>query len=657
MPAHSPLSPIARAAPTDVARDAAVLRGLLERGLRPLEARAVDLGDASEHVRAFWAEVGWSPLYASRLEPPETAHAVATAPKLMAAYAREKRFRLRMRDLPTSYRLVHVDSQGLGFSLTDESSGADPSTLVLSEQKGTITRGPASYLASCSAYLLAIAFRRYYETEFEAKPSLDIGGRPLLPLLAPEARELADGVWLVASADKKGRVRHSVRHVTTEALIAWLRTLPAGTAAVMNLGRAGANVRVNAASRKRLTSVHPLENPAGDFLYEVGSLDNVPVIYWRDPEKSTPHILVSHRRSRRFAPPAKARAKAGPRPELYSVFDTPGLRAPPKPVRHSEATMRKAIEALAGLIDPLPLHNANRRPVALESNAPRDLRLFWERIGWSDLLRRVCVCPERTVGEEEARALLGRWMEDASTRDRYELLDGADPTMLPVFPERWRLFQYHRPRKAHDYLMHDSYLVVADESEGAHDPPLFEIMPGQPEPTYLPKRYVAHLARQLFDEAFDKAAGPAAPPKDAPRAFEPLIDDVWLVAPGVLCRRSKAAGPRGSGFGVCFGSLRSYYDYARTLPDKVLAQGAPSGGDAVTHKVLAKANLTPDRAAKLGMRVSPVHSEGRGVQIALGLVEGAPVWLEWLLFNDRVFGRSLVTTASDLERVKRALNT
>jgi hypothetical protein len=554
-----------------------------------------------------------------------------------------------------------VDSQGLGFSLTDESSGADPGILVLSEQKGTITPGPTSYLAHCSADLLAIAFRRLYETEFETKPSLDLGGRPLLPLLAPDFRELANGVWLVSSAPGKGRVRHSVRHETTEALIAWLRSLPAGTAAVMNLGRAGASVKVNAATRKRLTSVHPLKNPAGDFLYEVGSLDKVPVIYWRDPEKSTPQILVSHRLSRRFAPPVKARAKAGPGPELFSVWDTPGLRSPPKPVKHPEATIRKAIEALAQLIDPLPLHNANRRPVALERGAPRDLRLFWERIGWSDLLDGVCSCPERTLGDEDARGVLARWMEDASTRERYELSDGADPTTLPVFPRSWRLFAYYRPRKEYDYLIASSYLVVADESDGADDPPLFEILPGQPEPNYLPKSYVAHLARKLFDDAFDRARGPAAPPKkDAPRALAPLIDDVWLVAPGVLCRRSKAAGPRGSGFGVCFGSLRAYYEYAKTLPDGVIAQGAPAGGDAVTHKVLAKANLTPDKAAKLGMRVSPIHNEGRGVQIALGLVEGAPVWLEWLSFkdrakNDKIFGRSLVTTASDAERVKRAL--
>jgi hypothetical protein len=379
------------------------------------------------------------------------------------------------------------------------------------------------------------------------------------------------------------------------------------------------------------------------------------VIYRRDPEDTAPTLLVSNRQARRFAPASKR----GDDRDLSSVYDTRGLAAPPEPVKHSEAAMCKAIEALAALVDPLPLHKESRQPVTLEADAARDLRLFWERIGWSKLLRRVCAPPDHKLGEEEARGLLARWMQDAPIRDRFDLPPGGDPMSLPVFPARWRLFKQSRPRKEHDYLIASSYLVVADESERADDPPLFELRPGRPEPLYLPKRYVAHLARQLFDEAFEHSAGAAArPDKNATKAFEPLMDDVWQVAPGVLCRRSLAAGKRGTGFGACFGSLRAYYEYAKSLPDSVLGQGAPRGGDAVVEKLLAKASMTPDKAAKRGFRVSPVFTEypGRSVQIALGVVEGAPAWLEWLTSHgDRVFGRYLVTTAPDAERVKRAL--
>jgi hypothetical protein len=149
----------------------------------------------------------------------------------------------------------------------------------------------------------------------------------------------------------------------------------------------------------------------------------------------------------------------------------------------------------------------------------------------------------------------------------------------------------------------------------------------------------------------------SAPGKNATKAFAPLIDDIWLVAPGVLCRRSLAAGPNGSGFGACFGSLHAYYAYAATLPDRVAGQGAPHGGDAASFKVLASAKLTPDKAAKLGLRVLARFEErgSLGVQIALGLIEETPVWLYWRYYRDRVIERSLVTIADEAPRVKKKL--
>jgi hypothetical protein len=494
MPKAAASSPIAKAPTTDVARDAATLRRLLERSIGTADWRETDVKDGSEHVRAFWETIGWSPLFASKVEPPETSHGLATAKQLMASYASEKHFRLRLRDLPKAYRIVHVDSQGLGFMLT-ESVGADPPLMVLSEQKSTLTIEPRSYLAHCAAELLDLAFRRYYRTTFRAKGRFDFGGTALLPVLAPEVRELAEGVWL--STSKKGPTIH---HASTEALIAWLRSLPAGTRVLMDLEHAGAVLDVTVSTKKKLKNVHLLKNAEDGFTYELGTAEGIAVMYWSDPYRERPQLLVGPKQRQRFA--GKALSKRREDTELASVFDTNGLRKPPALEDYEAGALRKAIEQLATLLDTVPLHKTTRRALEIEREAPRDVRLLWENVGWSDLTKRACMCPERAVSEAEARSVLGRWMQDASTRDEWGLSEGADPLALPVFPHRWRLVHRHLPRKEHDHLIRDSYLVLTEESDKSPDPALFEVQPGYPQPLYLPKRYVAHVARELFTEAF-----------------------------------------------------------------------------------------------------------------------------------------------------------
>jgi hypothetical protein len=221
--APAPPEPAPRAAPTAdeaaVCRDAAALRQRLLRAYPHLALKPVR-ADGSAPVAALWRELGWDDALRPVAGWPDlesSEHALADALDDYRGWDSP----LGRDRLPRVCRLLHVDQQGVGLLLTDESGTADdPPVLAAVADTGAVVPEHPSYLHWVGTALARHAFAPCHGYDLPGDPGLDEAGELVYPRLAPGVRRLAEGVWAVPPAWYAPTWRLAATDVAT--LDAWL---------------------------------------------------------------------------------------------------------------------------------------------------------------------------------------------------------------------------------------------------------------------------------------------------------------------------------------------------------------------------------------------------------------------------------------------------
>ncbi|WP_033826158.1 hypothetical protein, partial [Kitasatospora sp. MBT63] len=216
-----------------VGAEARAIRELLERQslLYRSTVRPIPFEPAEPPlVRAFWETVGWAPLFAAgRITNPHAAPGITTVRQRLAEYGTEEHFTLTEADLPSRYRLVYADNDGIGFAVTDEREGvADPAVLSVLWDDNEIVPYAPSYLRLSAEAVLSAAFDSWYSlwltapTERTLVPGGGAAERPF-PLLAPGAHRLDPDRWLLRSTEQSGPTTAWLLAATGfEHLVEWL---------------------------------------------------------------------------------------------------------------------------------------------------------------------------------------------------------------------------------------------------------------------------------------------------------------------------------------------------------------------------------------------------------------------------------------------------
>jgi hypothetical protein len=183
-----------------VAVEAARLCRLLGERLPGYRRDAVQLTeDDPPTVRAFWAATGWyEPFAEFGLHRPERALARSAVPALLAGHGADGDW------LPSRYRLVDVDPDGLGFRMTDEDRCPDdPPLLAVSFDAGVdlVEQEHPRYLVWCANAMLAAAHNSWHRTGLapDELGRVERAEAPF-PTLSPVTRKLSDDVWLVPAS-------------------------------------------------------------------------------------------------------------------------------------------------------------------------------------------------------------------------------------------------------------------------------------------------------------------------------------------------------------------------------------------------------------------------------------------------------------------------
>lgn len=147
---------------------------------------------------------------------PESAPAQATAPRLLRGYAQDwaqyrpdEPFPTTVEDLPKRYRLVDVDHDGLGFSVTNEDERPDnpPIHIYLSDAAdGSNKPGFDSYLVWCATAVAGTAHGSWFHTELSPAETarVDAQAHAPFPTLSPRTRRIADNLWALADITPEG---------------------------------------------------------------------------------------------------------------------------------------------------------------------------------------------------------------------------------------------------------------------------------------------------------------------------------------------------------------------------------------------------------------------------------------------------------------------
>lgn len=200
-----PTSPLTTAQLPEVAAEAEAIRDLLVRHLPSYaqEHRAVAIGqDESPLIHAFWGAVGWSAAFGRcQLEEPEIAMGVQRAWQRLAEYRRDDPgFTITETDLPARHRLVHLDTDGIGFTITDECDDvADPPLLDVLWDANSIVAAYPSYLNWCANAIVTRAFGSWGNTVIRLADLTALHTAPSpFPTLSPATRQLGSQLWLTA---------------------------------------------------------------------------------------------------------------------------------------------------------------------------------------------------------------------------------------------------------------------------------------------------------------------------------------------------------------------------------------------------------------------------------------------------------------------------
>jgi hypothetical protein len=274
--------------PEAIREEALRLRACLARNVPRYVAtrRDVALGpDESAHVRAFWETLGWSPLFEGCLGEPELARAPAQAERFMKEWRSwGGPFRLTLADLPRRFRLAEPDQQGVGFSITDESSDTvtDPPLLAAVADTGQLVPHFPSYLRFAGDTLIRVAVRGWYSTTVMGHPgvaALPGTSRPF-PFLSPGTVALSEDLWVLPSQRAPGQPGTTFVHARYEALPEWLAATSALEA--VDIPQLPGKKWTLEASLARVDAVIPgLQSLAGleaGTEYRVGTLEGMPVL-------------------------------------------------------------------------------------------------------------------------------------------------------------------------------------------------------------------------------------------------------------------------------------------------------------------------------------------------------------------------------------------
>jgi len=468
--------------------------------------------DAPAAVRELWEAVGYSPILGDL--PPEREAGLQPLAKVFDEWFWQAESRdawgvgeargVPFDRLPARFRVVSDSVWGL--ALTDESAGADdPPVVEFSERHPEPKVEHPSYLRSTIVDLLyRAAGRRRVEASWLAELP---GPRPLAPLF-PELVQIGDGIYAVYQLKDGAHARFTFAVFGSYDgyfdFVAGLpdehfRTFEAPPGHTFNFAVVPAlDILKGALPELRLGPPTP---GAPDRRWAVGRIDGIRA--WLSQTKGLKWgqltVHPEHRKHLRAwlkahgaaiesetkpdggntgargpydwdytQPDADARAwiasapsarKAAARPVTKSGRATAG-RPVTKPgrVRPQDRALRAEAERLRQLLEQLePQFAATWRPIRLEPGAPTRARVFWETLGWSELLVSDLAEPLVASGRRAVRALLAQYRADS---DRFRLT-------LKDLPKRFRFLSADEQGVA---------FSITDESRRVPDPPVVAVI-------------------------------------------------------------------------------------------------------------------------------------------------------------------------------------
>jgi hypothetical protein len=648
-------SPLENADPQAVHDEAAVLRDLLAATLPPFVRSRKELTlepDAPPLVAAFWQAMGWSELFESSLAHPDRERGSALARKTLSEFVEQGDTELRVADLPRALRLVHVDTQGVGFMFTDETdSPPDPPVFgIAADGSSRIELVSSSYVRHVARVLSGFVFDRWYGLEFELASKERLPGEPALRLLDRDFRRINDDLWVPVRSDRQKKSgRFTITFRTSAALLAWLAEHPHFP--VGSLATTLPEAKLTTSQEHELLreiGAKAVVSAAG--WHAVGTLLGEPVLA-RSSENEL-SLFVGRRERHALL----ARAVGEPRPSDFARELIEKLRRPaPRDVERAPALTltldehREQAQEFSSWVDEIaPEHRTEKEPLDLEPDAPGAVAALWNALGASKTIkRRQFWPPTRAASYAGATSALERWFEDSVTRDEWNV-----PPEASCAPESWlahplRMVEAYVPRLHYDYLVPNaSHLDFADESSGAIDPPVIRVRPRTPRPSILSRSYVRYVSSLIADELADRRSAPAASNSLAAkgtRICAGWFDGLYRLEPGVWfwCERIGRIVSETDDEDahrvplVLFRDSRAYLEFCERMSDEDFAEvGPPYGKGAFTLKKAER--FDPAHFDAPGFRLverkvnqrsrNPRSGNSEGWAIS-GRISGAPVYL------------------------------
>jgi len=620
-----------------IRREAAILRDLLAATLPPFERSRQELRlepDAPPLVAAFWETMGWSELFVSCLAHPERERGAVVARKLLSEFVRDGGTELRVRNLPQKFRLVEVDTQGVGFMVTDETdSSPDPRVLAVASEASELVHVSSSYLQHVSAQLSKMVFRRWYSLRFAPVGSERLPGEPALPLLCPNLRRISEDLWLPGQVQKSDPDRSfAVAFRTSAALVAWLSEHPHRPLGILSVQLVPAALS-ESQEAELLREIGAEPTRTADGWDTTGSLLGEPVLARSDRQEGL--SLFVGRRERHAL---ELRLQTGPPPSAFARELIRKLRPPDEPeVERAPALalsidehQRQARELADWVGELAPEHRDQREPIELPGDTPGAIAALWNALGASKIVKRGQFWPpDRVASQVAAAAALARWFEDSRTRDVWNV--PPEPSLAPEswLPHPFRMVEVYVPRLAYDYLVPgSSYLDFADESSGALDPPIVRVRAGAPRPVVLSSSYVRYVSSLIAGTLAERGNAHASSTLFAAKGqqicagwFEGLYrlaEGLWFWGP----RSARVVNEHGADEAArlvplfLFRDVRAYLEFCERLTLQELAAAGPPSGKSTFGLTKAK-------------RFDPARFKAPGFRLVQRVPAGPHRWTEW----------------------------
>ncbi len=592
----------------EVAREAATLRARLEaRGVTDFRSVALE-EDTGPIVRTFWESLGWSPAFeALDLVAPERSVGRERAKEWLADAASDRTFRLRLDDLPSPFRVVHMDNAGVGFLIADESTRAKEPRLraVLWEGRGRIVAEKGSYLRYVAERIVQHLLGRGSRLGIIDLPKgVTIEGAVPFPNLAPDHR---DHEGLPVSVRP---TQIEIAAPDFDALYEWLLATSLDELSVRGAGTSvlfplDAEPSVRAKAKVDRT----FETPDGGRPTWLGRLGKQRVIAVLGT-----HFLLVYAADRH----ALHRRLHGLR--VSGPWHAPGSGQASTPFANlapSKRARKRAFEAdvdrFAELAASLP--GGSKARVRVPRGLPARVDAL-ARVLATDSRLAELVPPSKAASRRELRATIDTWLGGKlRLSDGWLVGVGDVKEALAKLPSNARLL----PAPAGADRSPWGTLFLSDEATGADDPVVVQVVSESPCPCIGDHNTTHMLARWglriLLTPHVLKETQLA---ETGPSAFPALCPEVRAVAPGIFFIE-----------GLTYATdLDRYMDFLEQVqPERVGDFGPPASFASTTLKTPP----TPERLAELGLRTGP-HRAKQAVYrdratMSSGRIDGHPVFV------------------------------